>query len=64
VSTAECDVVWGAEAIGQVIGRTARQTFYLLESQCLPARKLGGRWCASRKKLLAAVAGDDAPGAT
>jgi hypothetical protein len=57
----ESDVIWGADEIGRVIGRTARQTFHLLETGCLPARKLGGRWCASRRKILAAVVGDDSP---
>jgi hypothetical protein len=56
----ESDIVWGAEAIGQVIGRKPRQAFHLLESGCLPAKKLGGRWCASRRKLIEAVVGDDA----
>jgi hypothetical protein len=32
----------------------------MLENGLLPARKVGGRWVASRKKLLAAVTGDEA----
>jgi hypothetical protein len=51
--------VWGAAAIGQVIGRTERQTFHMLEAGLLPAKKLGQRWAASRNKLLAAVTGDE-----
>lgn len=45
------EIVWGAEAIGKVIGRTTRATFHMLDSGELPARKVGGRWCASRRKL-------------
>jgi hypothetical protein len=53
------DVVWGAAAIAAVIRKKERQAFYLLEKGLLPARKLGGQWVASRKKLLAAVTGGE-----
>jgi hypothetical protein len=33
--------VWGAEAIGQVIGRTSRQVFHLVAQGRLPVRKNG-----------------------
>ena len=55
VERQEPDVVWGAAAIGAVINRTERQAFYLLESSNLPAKKIGGLWCASRAKLLEAI---------
>lgn len=55
----DADLVWGADAIGNVIGRTARQVDHLLHKGLLPARKFGGRWVASRKRLLGAVVGDD-----
>ena len=45
------DIVWGAEEIAKIIGRTPRQTFGLLDNGQLPAKKVGGRWVASRKKL-------------
>ena len=45
------DLVWGVGALSKEIGRTERQTFYLLENGRLPARKVGGRWCASRAGL-------------
>jgi hypothetical protein len=48
-----CDFRWGADQIGQVIGRTSRQAFHLLsrgEIKC--AKKVGGRWVASRAALL------------
>jgi hypothetical protein len=46
------DIVWGTNAIAAVIGRNQRQTFWMLEKGHLPARKVGGKWVASRKKLL------------
>jgi hypothetical protein len=52
--------VWGAEAIGEVIGKPARAAFHLLENGLLPAKKIGNRWVSSRKRLLAAVTGDEA----
>jgi len=53
------DVLWGAAEIGGAIGKAARATFHLLEAGHLPARKIGGRWCASRRKLLEALVGDE-----
>ena len=44
------DIVWGAAAIGAVIGLTERQTFHKLRE--LPVQKIGGRYCASRARLL------------
>jgi hypothetical protein len=55
-------VLWGAAEIGRAIGKAARATFHLLEAGHLPARKIGGRWCASRRKLLEALIGDDGAG--
>jgi hypothetical protein len=51
--------VWGAAEIGAVIGKDERATFHMLENGLLPARKVGGRWVSARKKLLAAVIGDE-----
>ncbi len=45
------DTVWGAAAIGDVIGVNSRQAFYMLENRQLPATKIGRRWCASRRRL-------------
>ena len=53
------DLVWGATAIAKVIGRSERSTFHLLEQQLLPAKRVGGRWVASRAKLIDALTGDD-----
>lgn len=47
------DLLWGAVAIAEALGRTPRSTFHLLENGEIPsARKVGGRWVVSRKKLL------------
>jgi hypothetical protein len=45
------DLIWGVAGIGKAIGRTPRQTFHMLENGRLPAKKIGGRWCASRQGL-------------
>jgi hypothetical protein len=42
------DLIWGCRAISREINRTERQTYHMLESGALPARKESGRWCASR----------------
>jgi hypothetical protein len=52
------DLCWGSAAIAQVINRSERQTFWLLENQKLPAQKIGRTWCASRARLLALCVGD------
>ena len=45
------DLVWGVGAIAKLIGRTERQTFHLVQSGQLPAKKVGNRWVAERGKL-------------
>jgi hypothetical protein len=59
----DADLVWGADAIGNVIGRTARQVDHLLHKGLLPARKFGGRWVSSRKSFSrpSSAMTDDAP---
>lgn len=47
------DLIWGAEAIADVIGRTPRVTFHLLATGAIPAKKVGDRWVAERSKLIA-----------
>ncbi|WP_234907698.1 DNA-binding protein [Rhizobium rhizogenes] len=49
----EMELVWGAEAIAKLIGRSKRATFYMLDNGELPAKKVGGRWVAERRKLIA-----------
>lgn len=47
----DLDLLWGADEIARAIGKTRRQTFWLLENGQLPAKKIGRQWCISRKVL-------------
>ncbi|MGA1804425.1 helix-turn-helix domain-containing protein [Rhizobium sp. HT1-10] len=47
------DLIWEVEEIARIIGRTHRQTNYMLASGALPAKKVGGRWVIERSKLIA-----------
>jgi len=55
----ESDVLWGVSEIGNAIRRTDRQTYHLLARVLIPANKVGATWVASRKKLLAALTGEE-----
>jgi hypothetical protein len=47
-------LVWGVEAIGKLIGRSARQTYHMIQSGHLPmVKQVGERYVASRAKLIA-----------
>lgn len=47
------DLIWEAKAIGHYIGRSERQTFYLLKNgRIRGAIKKDGRWCIPRKALI------------
>jgi hypothetical protein len=49
------EVIWGARAIGQAIGRTEKAAFAMLEAGSLPgARKVAGRWAFNLKVFHAA----------
>jgi hypothetical protein len=49
------EVIWGARAIGQAIGRTEKAAFTMLEAGKLPgARKVAGRWAFHPKVFYAA----------
>lgn len=47
------DLIWGAEEIAKVIGRTTRSTWDMLDKGALPAKKVNGRWVIERSKLFA-----------
>jgi hypothetical protein len=47
------DLVWAAAAIARVIGRPRTAVYHMLERGFLPAKRIGGRWAASRERLLA-----------
>jgi hypothetical protein len=49
----ELDIIWGVEAIAKAIGRSQRQTFWILEKKLIPARKVGRLWAVSRRGLRA-----------
>jgi hypothetical protein len=59
-TTNSCDNIWGAKAIAPVVGRTERQTFYLLEKGLIPAKKIGNTWVASRRQLQALASDGEA----
>lgn len=46
------DLIWGAKAIAKVLGVTDRAVFHMLAKGELPARQVGQRWVASRRKLV------------
>ncbi len=46
------DTCAGAEAIAKLIGKTLRQTNYLLETDQLPAFKIGRTWHMRRSTYL------------
>jgi hypothetical protein len=50
-SLPEPDAVWGARNIAREIGTSERMAFYYLETGLIPGAKIGGRWCASRRRL-------------
>lgn len=51
--TPALDLLWGADAIGEAIGRSERQAKHMLSRGEIPGRKVNGRWVASLAKLKA-----------
>jgi hypothetical protein len=48
----ELGIIWGSEAIGAAIGVNPRRAHYMLTEGELPgARKVGGRWSITRRRL-------------
>lgn len=57
------DLAWGIDAIAAYIGRTRRQTYEaLVKGQLPPAKRVNGRWVASRRKLRELFEGVSADG--
>lgn len=50
-SEQQIDVIWGIGDIAEAIGQSFAATAYMLKKGHIPARKVGERWVASRKKL-------------
>ena len=50
----ELDLVWGVQAIADIIGRSYQQTHYMIASGKLPCvKQIGERYVVSRAKLVA-----------
>ena len=49
------DLLWGAAEIAKTIKRSERETFHLLQTAKLPAKKVGKIWVASRRSLREAL---------
>jgi hypothetical protein len=54
------DLIWGADEIAKVIERDERATYHLLAKGLLPAKKVGGKYVASRRRLRAFLCGEEA----
>jgi hypothetical protein len=46
------DLLWGVQAIADHIKRTVRQTYYLIENELIPVKKLGARTIVARASEL------------
>ena len=57
---AAIDVVWGVTGIARIIRRSPRQVANMLAQGALPAKKVTGRWCSSRRALVEFFTLDDA----
>jgi hypothetical protein len=45
------DLLWEVAEIAAFIGREPRQTYHMLSQNQLPARRIAGRWVASKAVL-------------
>lgn len=60
ITAVKDELIWGADAIAAEIGRDPRQVYNLLSTGSLPpARKCGGKWVVSRRRLWAWFEGND-----
>lgn len=60
MSETSLPLLWGTEEIAKFIGRNDRQTFHLLATGQIPAKKVGGRWVASPAALERHLIGEQA----
>lgn len=50
----ELDLVWGVQAIADIIGRNYQQTYHMITTGKLPmVKQIGERYVVSRQKLVA-----------
>lgn len=50
----ELDLVWGVQAIADIIGRSYQQTYHMITTGKLPmVKQIGERYVVSRAKLIA-----------
>ena len=55
------DLVWGVQAIGNIIGRSYQQTYHMIATGKLPmVKQVGERYVVSRAKLVAFFMADAA----
>jgi hypothetical protein len=54
------ELLWGAVAIANFVGRNPRQTYWMLEKGTLPAKKIGKLWVGRRSTLRALFMGEGA----
>lgn len=48
------DLIWGVQAIADIIDRTYQQTYHMIQSGNLPCvKRIGERYVVSRSKLIA-----------
>lgn len=48
------DLVWGVQAIADIIGRSYQQTYHMIATGHLPmVKQIGERYVVSRSKLIA-----------
>lgn len=50
--TDQIDLIWGIDAIARFIKRSNRQTYHLLAKGEIPAKRVGGRWVATKEALI------------
>ena len=55
------DLLWGAQAIADYIGKSYRQTVYLLSTKQIPGWKIGTTWYSTKPKIRARLLGEDQP---
>lgn len=55
------DLVWGVQAIADIIGRSYQQTYHMISSGKLPVvKRIGERYVVSRQKLIDFFMSEDA----